>query len=109
MVTEGVLAILRKPNGNIRSLLLHFAAGDVFSVVAVELLPDIVREHKPTQVVIGFALGLIAMRLIKRFAESKETDEEVVATNKLPVSLLVATGVDIFIDGFVIGYRFFRR
>lgn len=106
MVTGGVLAVFKKPNGNIRSLILHFAAGVVFSVVAVELLPDIVREHKPMQVVIGFALGLIAMLVIKRFAELKEADEEVSATNKLPVSLLVAIGVDIFIDGLLLGIGF---
>ena len=58
MVVGGIIAIIRKPNGNVRSLILHFAAGVVFSVVAVELLPDIVKNHQPTQVVIGFTLGL---------------------------------------------------
>ncbi len=46
MITGGTIATIRKPNGNIRSLILHFAAGLVFSVVAVELLPDIVKNHK---------------------------------------------------------------
>ena len=106
MITGGIVAVYKKPDGNIRSLILHFAAGVVFSVVAVELLPDIVREHKPMQVIVGFALGLITMLLIKRFAASKGTVKEISVINKLPVSLLVAIGVDIFIDGLLLGIGF---
>lgn len=106
MIIGGAVAIYKKPSGNIRSLILHFAAGVVFSVVAVELLPNIVKEHKPVQVVIGFALGLIAMLMIKRFAEEKGEKEIVLAASKLPMSLLVAIGVDIFIDGLLLGIGF---
>lgn len=106
MVIGGVVAIYKKPNGNIRSLILHFAAGVVFSVVAVELLPDVVKEHKPMQVIIGFALGVIAMLLIKKFSEAKEEKEVIVTNNRLPMSLLVAIGVDIFIDGLLLGIGF---
>jgi len=106
MIAGGIIAVYKKPNGNIRSLILHFAAGVVFSVVAVELLPDIVKEHKPMQVIIGFALGVIAMLLIKKSAETKEEKEVTLANNKLPMSLLVAIGVDIFIDGLLLGIGF---
>lgn len=106
MLVGGIVAIYKKPNGSIRSLILHFAAGVVFSVVAVELLPDIVKEHKPLQVIIGFALGLITMLLIKRFTEKKEETETVSSSGKLPMSLLVAIGVDIFIDGLLLGIGF---
>ena len=106
MIAGGIVAVYRKPNGNIRSLILHFAAGVVFSVVAVELLPDIVKEHKPMQVIIGFALGLITMLFIKRFAEKKEVREETLTQQTLPLSLLVAIGVDILIDGLLLGIGF---
>jgi len=106
MLVGGIVAVYKKPNGNIRSLILHFAAGVVFSVVAVELLPDIIKEHKPLQVVIGFALGLITMLLIKRFAEAKSETEFIASEGKLPMSLLVAIGVDIFIDGLLLGIGF---
>lgn len=106
MLTGGIIAIVKKPDGNIRSLILHFAAGVVFSVVAVELLPDIVREHKPLQVIIGFSLGLIAMLLIRKFAETKQTREEAGETSKVPAGLLVAIGIDIFIDGLLLGIGF---
>lgn len=106
MLVGGIAAIYKSPNGNIRSLILHFAAGVVFSVVAVELLPDIIKEHKPVQVIIGFALGLITMLLIKKFAETKGETEVVTSAGKLPMSLLVAIGVDIFIDGLLLGIGF---
>lgn len=106
MLVGGIVAIYKRPNGNIRSLILHFAAGVVFSVVAVELLPDVIKEHKPVQVVIGFALGLITMLLIKKFTEEKEETEVITSAGKLPISLLVAIGVDIFIDGLLLGIGF---
>lgn len=106
MLSGGIVAIYKKPNGNIRSLILHFAAGVVFSVVAVELLPDIIKEHKPFQVVIGFALGLICMLFIKKFAEIKGETVGLAFSGKLPMSLLVAIGVDIFIDGLLLGIGF---
>lgn len=87
-------------------MILHFAAGVVFSVVAVELLPDIIKEHKPVQVVIGFTLGLITMLLIKKFAEVKEEKEVTGPVGKLPMGLLIAICVDIFIDGLLLGIGF---
>lgn len=106
MIAGGAIAIFKKPNGNVRSLILHFAAGVVFSVVAVELLPDVVKQHKPLQVIIGFALGLIAMLLVKKFTEPSEAEEQRSDTSKLPMSLLLAIGVDIFIDGLLLGIGF---
>lgn len=106
MIMGGIIAIYKKPNGNKRSLILHFAAGVVFSVVAAELLPDVVKEHKPLQVIIGFALGVVAMLLIKRFSQAKEEAEVVIAKNTLPLSLLVAIGADILIDGLLLGIGF---
>jgi ZIP family zinc transporter len=107
MVVSGIIAVYKKPNGNMRSLILHFAAGIVFSVVAVEILPDVVKEHKPFQVVIGFVLGLVTMLLIRHLAEDKE-EKEIVQANKkaLPISLLMGIGVDIFIDGLLLGIGF---
>lgn len=106
MIAGGLLAIFKKPTGNLRSLILHFAAGVVFSVVAVELLPDIIREHKPVQVIIGFIAGVALMLLIRKFTEAEEGKEATVLKSKLPMSLLVAIAVDIFIDGLLLGVGF---
>lgn len=106
MIIGGVIAVIKKPSGNVWSLILHFAAGVVFSVVAVEILPDVIKENSPVHVVIGFSLGLIAMLLIRKFSEAKEGQEIDINASKLPLSLLIAVGVDIFIDGLLLGISF---
>lgn len=106
MISGGVIASIRKPNGSLRSFILHFAAGVVFSVVAAEILPDVVRDHQPLQVIIGFSSGVIAMLLIRRLTEAKEEAKQSEAANLLPLGLLIAVGVDIFIDGLLLGIGF---
>lgn len=105
MITGGVVAAIKKPNGNVRSLILHFAAGVVFSVVAVEILPDVVKNHSTAQAIIGFVLGFIVMVGIRKFTEVDEAEEQT-TLGKLPLSLLIAISVDIFIDGLLLGIGF---
>ncbi|MBA3646843.1 MAG: transporter, partial [Gemmatimonadaceae bacterium] len=50
----------------IRGHVLHLAAGVVFSVVAVELLPEIQRRALVKDVVIGFTLGIATMLILDR-------------------------------------------
>lgn len=106
MIAGGITAIIRQPNGNVRSLILHFAAGVVFSVVAVELIPDVVKTHAPLPLIIGFSLGFIAMVAIRQFTEGKENKSAAFATDKIPFSFLMAIAVDIFIDGLLLGIGF---
>ena len=106
MILGGIIAIIKKPSGNLRSLILHFAAGVVFSVVAVEILPEVIHKKSPVLVVIGFSLGLILMLLIRKFSESKEGQDVNINQSKLPMSLLIAVAVDIFIDGLLLGISF---
>ena len=106
MVAGGIVAAMRKPNGNVRSLILHFAAGVVFSVVAVELLPDIVNTHAPLPLIIGFTLGFLVMVGVRKATETKEAEEAVQGANRFPVGLLIAIAVDVFIDGLLLGIGF---
>ena len=106
-ILGGVFATLKTPNKAFRSVILHFAAGVIFSVVAVELLPDIVEKHQPIYVVIGFVLGTITMLLVKEFAEKDENKhKKIKAIPEIPVAFLVAIGVDVFIDGLLLGIGF---
>jgi ZIP family zinc transporter len=103
----GLLGLHTKITRAFRSSVLHFAGGVVFSVVAVELLPDIIKNHRPIEVGIGFSLGIIAMLLIKFFAEKIETkDEGSNNQNVLPMGLLIALGIDLLIDGLLLGVGF---
>ncbi|MFV8326940.1 ZIP family metal transporter [Flavobacterium sp. ZS1P14] len=103
----GVTGLFKNPSGAFKSSVLHFAGGVVFSVVAVELLPDIVKYHKPIEVAIGFGLGIFTMLLVKYFAEKFEAKQEGKMTkNALPMGLLIALGVDLAIDGLLLGVGF---
>ena len=101
-ITGSVIAALRPLSAVAQSYIRHFATGVVFSVVAAELLPDVVREHSPLEVIVGFALGVVVMlglRLISRRFEQKEGQGQ-------PVGLIVGVGVDVLLDGFLIGISF---
>lgn len=103
----GITGLFKKPSGLFRSSVLHFAAGVVFSVVAVELLPDIVKNHNPIEVASGFSLGILTMLSVKFFSEKFERNvEETKTQSALPMGLLVALGIDLSIDGLLLGVGF---
>ena len=104
-IAGATISSFRPPGPAVRSYIQHFAAGVVFSVVGVELLPDIVREHAPVQVVIGFALG-VAVMLGVRSATAKFEAKADRTESKWPMAMLVAVGVDVLVDGFLIGIGF---
>lgn len=117
MIAGAALAVWRTPGPMLRSAILHFAAGVIFSVVAVELLPDIVQHHAPYEVALGFGLGVATMlglryltqRLEKQAEANKlaaEPDKAAAASAPLPWGLLVAIGIDILIDGLLLGIGF---
>lgn len=108
MAVAGAIAAWRAPGPALRSAILHFAAGVIFSVVAVELLPDVVKGHAPVQVVIGFALGvatMLGMRSLMRKTEPAK-GEQAPARTGVPWGLLTGVGVDIAIDGLLLGIAF---
>ena len=126
-----IVATLWPPGLRVRSGIQHFAGGVVFSVVAVELLPDVVQLHRPVSVVAGFALGIAAMLGIRKWTEgaqgveaplprrpesSRPSDKRAestipervanAATGEAPQAMLVAVGIDIALDGVLLGVAF---
>jgi zinc transporter, ZIP family len=97
----GVIATMRPPGPRLRSALLHLAAGVVFAVVAVELLPDLVRSHAPRDVAIGFTLGVASLVGLRAATAAREP-----AANPNPAGLLATVGVDLAIDGLLLGIAF---
>ncbi len=105
----GVLATVWNPSLQARSLVQHFAAGVVLAALAVELLPEISREHAPPGVLIAaFALGSLFMYGLKLWTTHMEHQDELrgEAGNGLARGLLAATLIDIAVDGFIIGASF---
>ncbi|HJT70779.1 MAG TPA: hypothetical protein VJ731_11300 [Terriglobales bacterium] len=103
-VVGACVSALRQPGPALRSSLQHFAAGVVFSVVGVELLPDILRQHKPIPVIVGFILGIVSLLILRAFGPSEESLKQ--NPGALPLSFLFAMGTDVLIDGFLIGIGF---
>lgn len=104
----GFLAAFWKPSHQHRSLIQHFAAGVVLAALAVELLPEIAREHAPGPVLIGaFALGSLFMYGLKLWAEHLEHQDKAAGkSGGIGRGLLLATFVDVAVDGFIIGAGF---
>jgi len=107
-LSGGFLASVWKPDAQMRSLIQHFAAGVVLAALAVELLPEIGREHAPPFVLIGaFALGSLFMYALKLWSmhlEHQATNSG--ETGGLNTGLLLATFIDVAMDGFIIGAGF---
>lgn len=107
-VLGGVVASFRPPGPRLRSIVQHFAAGVVFAAVAGELLPQITAGHQPLGVVIGFALGVGVMLAVRVLAGRLAPEEAQEGGTELRSStgLLTVVGIDILIDGLLIGVGF---
>ncbi len=107
-LSGGILAALWSPSHQLRSLIQHFAAGVVLAALAVELLPEISREHAPGLVLIGsFALGSLFMYGLKLWTIHLEHQAVIESSaSNLSTGLLLATFIDVATDGFIIGAGF---
>lgn len=119
------VAALRPPGPKLTSGVQHFAAGVVFAAVAGEVLPDLRREGHLGFVVVGFTVGVAVLLALGAYSRAMEAAAEqrrqaaasagpgaagggggggTAATGSaLPVGLLVAVGIDLLIDGLLVG------
>ena len=97
-----VLATLRPPGERLTSVIQHLAAGIVFAATALELLPQ-ERKQAAVPVVIGFAVGLGLMLLVRHLAGAIEKRQ---GAQRYPFGLLTVTALDLVIDGLVLGIAF---
>ncbi len=88
-------ALFRQPGEKTMSLIHHFTAGVIFSAAATEVLPGL-KQHSMVAVLAGGVTGVVLMMLIQHYGEK--------AASK--AGMLVAIGIDIFIDGLVLGISF---
>ena len=104
MAVGGGVAAFRPPGARLGSAVQHFAAGVVFAAVAVELLPDVVHRNAPLAAAVGFALGVALMLGLRALARRWGVGEGEAGGGG--VTLLLIVGVDILIDGLLIGVAF---
>jgi zinc transporter, ZIP family len=105
-ILGGLVATIRQPSNTWRSIIQHLTSGVVFAVVAVDLLPGIIKSHEPFEVATGFSCGVILMLLIRAYAEKVDAEQHKNAQNGTPIAMLGAVGVDALVDGFLIGVSF---
>jgi len=100
----GLIAVYRAPGPQMESNVQHFAAGVVTAAVAAELLPD-VHERAPLVVVLGFAIGIATMLGVHRLSGLIEK-REIGGSFAGAAGLLITVGIDMLIDGVLIGVTF---
>ncbi|WP_010165233.1 ZIP family metal transporter [Sphingomonas sp. PAMC 26617] len=91
-----LVAVTRRPSEAVVSAMQHLAAGVVFAAAAVEILPQVMHEGSPIATFIGGAIGIVVMLSLKAIE----------GRAKGPIAMLGAVGVDILIDGLVLGLAF---
>jgi len=96
LILGAVITVLHRPGPKLQSVLQHFAAGVVFAAAASEILPDLKHNGSAWAVVIGGGVGIIVMLAIKHFSKR----------SKSPFSIAAVTGIDILMDGLVLGISF---
>ena len=80
----------------------HLAAGVIFCVLATELLPDLEHRRMPWVTVTGFSIGVGVMLALKWASERKAPG----TTGRDTRGLMIALGVDVALDGMLIGLSF---
>lgn len=111
MAAGGVIAAYRPPQARLSSSIQHFAAGVVFAALAVEVLPDVVHRDEPFAAAAGFAAGVLVMLGLRTFARRLEGGAAKDGRSESPVGksslgLILVVGIDILIDGLLIGVAF---
>jgi ZIP family zinc transporter len=95
-VAGSLYAAIRRPGPNAISAVQHFAAGVVFAAAAGELLPGLMHRGSPVATIVGGAVGIAVMLAVKALG----------GRLKGPFALVTVVGVDILIDGLVLGIGF---
>ncbi|CAI0973712.1 transporter [Serratia quinivorans] len=94
-VVGAAVALYRRPGAATMRIIHHFTAGIVFAAAATEILPDL-KQQSPWAVMLGGVVGVLLMLLVRRLGERAQG----------PAGFVAAVGVDIFIDGLVLGIAF---
>jgi ZIP family zinc transporter len=97
----GAIAAFWPPGKSLKSAIQHFAAGVVFAAAALELVPK-VRVQPPWVALIGFAGGIAAVVALRSGTARLKNK----SSGQANIGLIAATGIDVFIDGLVLGAGF---
>lgn len=96
MVFGAGIAMVRRPGPVLTSIVQHLAAGVVFAAAAGEILPGLKHAGAAVPILVGGVTGTAAMLAIKQLGRRAAG----------PVGLAATAGVDLLVDGLVLGIGF---
>ncbi len=99
-IVGGIIAAFKPPDKVVASAVQHFAAGVVLAAVTTEIVPDMLHGSVVGWMIIGFAAGvalMLCLAAVETRMESKGAGS---------VGILAVVGVDLLIDGMLIGVSF---
>ncbi|MCH2161261.1 MAG: hypothetical protein MK085_05240 [Phycisphaerales bacterium] len=96
ILIPGLITLLVQPGPRVTAAMQHLAAGLIMSAVAMELVPETVKNADARiYAIAGYAVGLVIVfgirTLSNRIGESS------------PAGLLANVGLDVVLDGFLVG------
>ena len=93
-----------RPSSHAKGMIQHFAAGVVFSVAAVEFLPEIRQQLQPLPLALSFMAGVVLMLNLE--ALTHQTQRLFGRAESADGSFLIAIAIDLFLDGLLLGIGF---
>lgn len=106
LIAGGAIAAVRRPSARATSFLQHFAGGVVLAALTTEVVPDIMHRQRPIAAVVGFALGTGLMLVVRKFFGAEHEAKQQEATGDVSGSMVIAVGIDMLVDGLLIGLGF---
>ncbi len=102
-----LVALNHRPGARARSALQHLAAGIVFAAVATEVVPEMLEGGFVLAVAFGFSAGVVLMFGVRVASDAtSDTSSTEAGGSASGWSMLLATGIDLAIDGLLIGLGF---
>lgn len=109
MLVGSTIATFWPPSPRVRSATQHLTAGVVFAALAGEVLPQLMESHPtPLDVTAGFTIGVATMLFIRQQTKGngEGSGEEGGDKPAQPNSLVFAVGIDLLVDGLLVGLGF---
>jgi len=103
VLAGAILAALFPINKIVKFLVQHFVSGIIFAVVAAELVPLLLDGQANWTITWGFAVAVIFVLGMHAFSHRIKERKQM---GTIPYSLTSAVGVDLFLDGLLVGVAF---
>lgn len=96
VLIPGLLTLFVRPGPRLTSAMQHLAAGLIMAAVAVELVPETLKDvDSKWPAIAGYVAGLVMVFVIRQVSRRMDEDS--------PGGLLATVFIDVTLDGFLVG------